>query len=267
MFLKIGLALSAVAAVFAVATIAIVATLDEPKKPVASSTETTAEKPLALQRSYREKPKSSAERQTVTEEAPPVERQIPAKEAPVEERGVSPQEAPTSGEATPLPAGNPGWSAPEEGELALLEEPRRFAPDPNAGLTLTLPSLGVYDAPVYDSDSPAALDAGVGHVPETSMPWDESPHKNTYLAAHRLGYEGTGSRLLFYELDQLRRGDVVVLRGRGKTYRYKVTEKMVVGPTDSGVMGRVVGRDMVSLQTCTPVPTFEKRLVVRADRI
>jgi sortase A len=262
MLLKIGLALSTVAAVFAVATIALVATRDEPEKPVASSAETTAEKPLALQRSYREKPEPSAKRQTVTEKAPPVERQTP-----VEERGVSPQKTPISGEATPLPAGNPGWSVPEEDELARLEEPRRFAPDPDAGLTLTLPSLGVYGAPVYDSDSPAALDAGVGHVPETSMPWDESPHKNTYLAAHRLGYEGTGSRLLFYELDQLQRGDVVVLRGRGETYRYKVTEKMVVGPTDSAVMGRVVGRDMVSLQTCTPIPTFEKRLVVRADRI
>jgi sortase A len=32
-------------------------------------------------------------------------------------------------------------------------------------------------------------------------------------------------------------------------------------------MGQVRGRDMVSLQTCTPIPTFEKRLVVRAERV
>jgi sortase A len=32
-------------------------------------------------------------------------------------------------------------------------------------------------------------------------------------------------------------------------------------------MGQVVGRDMVTLQTCTPIPTFEKRLIVRADRV
>jgi sortase A len=31
-------------------------------------------------------------------------------------------------------------------------------------------------------------------------------------------------------------------------------------------MGHLRGRDIVSLQTCTPIPTFEKRLVVRADR-
>jgi len=134
-------------------------------------------------------------------------------------------------------------------------------------MTLTIETLGVNDAPVFDSDAPQALDQGVAHVPETSMPWDRGAQRNVYLAAHRLGYEGTGSRLLFYELDRLGRGDEVVLEGRGGTYRYRVTEKLVVEPWDSWVMGQVRGRDMVSLQTCTPIPTFEKRLVIRADRV
>ena len=160
-----------------------------------------------------------------------------------------------------------GFPVPDENEIARLDEPRRFAPDPGADLTLTLPSLGVRNAPVYDSDSSRALEAGVGHVPETSMPWDGGEQRNTYLAAHRLGYPGTGSRLLFYELDKLQQGDEVVLRGKSKTYRYKVSEILVVDPDDSWVMGQVRGRDMVTLQTCTPVPTFEKRLVIRADRV
>jgi sortase A len=134
-------------------------------------------------------------------------------------------------------------------------------------MTLTVPALGVYDAPVFDSDAPQALDSGVGHVPETSMPWDGGAQRNVYLAAHRLGYEGTGSRLLFYQLDTLGSGDEVILEGGGRTYRYRVAEKLVVDPTDSWVMGQVRNRDMVSLQTCTPIPTFEKRLVVRADRV
>ena len=167
-----------------------------------------------------------------------------------------------------LAAGEPAFSSlPDEAELARLDEPRRFAPDPNAGLTLTVPSLGVQGAPVYDSDSESALADGISHVPETSMPWTRSPHRNVYLAAHRIGYPGSGSRLMFYELDQLRRGDEVILKGRGKTYRYRVSEILVVDWNESWVMGQVVGRDMVSLQTCTPIPTFEKRLVVRADRI
>ena len=32
-------------------------------------------------------------------------------------------------------------------------------------------------------------------------------------------------------------------------------------------MGQVRGRDIVTLQTCTPYPTFEERLIVRADRV
>ncbi len=166
-----------------------------------------------------------------------------------------------------LAAEDAGYPVPDENEIARLNTPKRFAPDSRADLTLSLPSLGVRNAPVYDSDSSRALEAGVGHVPETSMPWDRGAQRNTYLAAHRLGYPGTGSRLLFYELDKLGKGDEVILRGKGETYRYKVSEILVVDPSDSWVMGQVRNRDMVTLQTCTPVPTFEKRLVIRADRV
>ena len=195
--------------------------------------------------------KSAVEPQPVAEEEPAVEEPVVESQP---QRGA-------------LAAGEEGFPVPDEGEIARLDEPKRFAPDPGANLTLSLPSLGVRNAPVYDSDSSRALKAGVGHVPETSMPWDGGDQRNTYLAAHRLGYPGTGSRLLFYELDKLEQGDEVVLRGKGKTYRYRVSEILVVDPDDSWVMGQVRGRDMVTLQTCTPVPTFEKRLVVRADRV
>jgi sortase A len=150
--------------------------------------------------------------------------------------------------------------------LRAAEEPRRFAPEADAALTLTIPALGVYNAPIFDSDSPDALSRGVGHVPETSMPWDEGAQRNVYLAAHRVGYQGAGGRLLFYNLGELGSGDEVILEGRGQTYRYRVTETLVVDPEESWVMGHVRGRDIVSLQTCTPIPTFEKRLIVRADR-
>ena len=53
----------------------------------------------------------------------------------------------------------------------------------------------------------------------------------------------------------------------GTSYRYRVSEVLITGPTDVWVMGQVRGRDMVTLQTCTPYPTFQKRLIVRADRV
>jgi sortase A len=43
-----------------------------------------------------------------------------------------------------------------------------------------------------------------------------------FLAGHYLGYPGTASHLVFYNLDKLRHGDEVVLEGRGdRTYRYR----------------------------------------------
>ncbi len=41
---------------------------------------------------------------------------------------------------------------------------------------------------------------------------------------------------------------------------------LVVDPDESSVMEQLRGRDVVSLQSCTPIPTFEQRLVARADR-
>jgi sortase A len=190
----------------------------------------------------------------------------PASELP-EPNGESRREARPEPRQTALQAGEGDWTAPSNEELNAIDEPRHFAPDPNAALTLTVPALGVYDAPVLDSDAPWALASGVVHVPETSMPWDEGAQRNVYLAAHRLGLPDAASRLLFYNLDDLGSGDEVILKGQGENYRYRVSETFEVGPAASWVMGQVRGRDMVSLQTCTPIPTFEKRLVVRADRV
>ncbi len=187
------------------------------------------------------------------------------------EEAISPEQRPEEPRPeaadAPAPLMGEGWEAPSGEEISTADGPRRYAPAQGAALTLSIPALQVYDAPVFDSDSPDALNRGIAHVPETSMPWDGGAQRNVYLAAHRIGYAGTGSRLVFYHLDRLKEGDAVVLKGRGETYRYRVSEVMVVDPTDSWVMGQVQNRDMVSLQTCTPIPTFEKRLVVRAARI
>ena len=135
-------------------------------------------------------------------------------------------------------------------------------------MVLTIHSMGIYSAPVFDSVSQWALANGVAHIPETSLPWSQSAQRNVFLAGHRMGYRGTWSRMIFYNLDKLREGDEVVLEDRAGTfYRYRVSEVLITDPTDVWVMGQVRGRDMVTLQTCTPYPTFAKRLIVRADRV
>ena len=168
-----------------------------------------------------------------------------------------------------LPAAeNDDWPRPTQQEIQEANSPRHYHLVPGAVMGLTIDAIGIHDAPVFDSDGYNALVQGIAHVPGTSWPWSPTPQRNVYLAGHRMGYRGTWSRMLFYNLDKLQRGDSVVLRDRsGRSYEYRVSEVLVVEPTDAWVMGQVRGRDMVSLQTCIPLYTFDKRLIVRADRV
>jgi sortase A len=133
-------------------------------------------------------------------------------------------------------------------------------------MSLTVEALGLYDVPIISSPSYEVLDRGLMHEPETSLPWDGGAGRNVFVAGHYLGWPGTASHLVFYNLDKLRRGDEVVLEDSGgRVYRYRVSESFEAGPEESWVMGQEVGRDMLTLQTCIP-PLYEERLIVRADR-
>ena len=168
-----------------------------------------------------------------------------------------------------LPAAeNDNWPKPTPQEVQRANSPRHYHLIPGAVMGLTIDAIGIHDAPVFDSDGYEALVNGIAHVPGTSWPWSPAPQRNVYLAGHRMGYRDTWSRMLFYNLDELEKGDKIVLKDRsGRSYEYRVSEIFQAEPTDAWVMGQVRGRDMVSLQTCTPLYTFEHRLIVRADRI
>jgi sortase A len=161
-----------------------------------------------------------------------------------------------------------GWADPTKGELKRANTQRHYELLPGAIMGLTIEAIGIYDVPVFDSDGRWALASGVAHHPQTSLPWSQSAKRNVYLAGHRIRYRGTWSRMIFHNLDKLKERDKVVLKDRtGTSYRYRVSEVFIADPRDVWVMGQVKGRDMVTLQTCTPFPTFEKRLIVRADRV
>ena len=136
------------------------------------------------------------------------------------------------------------------------------------GLWLTVPKMSrVQDLPVLSgpADDEAALAESALRVAGTGLPWQEEA--NVYIAGHRIGFEGEASHLVFYDLDALQEGDEVILTdASGTPYVYRVFRSFVVGPSDYHVTEPVPGKkNVVSLQTCTPVPTFEERLVVQAE--
>src|SRR5919202_6092423 len=125
-------------------------------------------------------------------------------------------------------------------------------------LYLTVPEIGLEDVAVHNSLSEEELDDSAIHLPDTGFPWQ--PGSNTYIAGHRMGYFGTDSFIVFFRLNELARGDEIILEDSlGRGYDYRVTEQMVVGPEDVQVMDPVAGESTITLQTCT-LPDYSDRL-------
>ena len=142
-----------------------------------------------------------------------------------------------------------------------------------AMMSLSVPAMGISDIPVVEGTSEASLSQGAGHLPGTGYPW--VPGSNTYIAGHRIGYPGTPSDHVFWNLPNLGLGDEILLtESNGTTYTYAVSEIFEVSPTDLSVTAPT-GGDVVSLQTCiedygdywTPGPNWFVRYVVRAERV
>src|ERR687885_2469932 len=133
-------------------------------------------------------------------------------------------------------------------------------------LELTVPKMARVDnLPVYDApwDSETALDVSAGHLDISGFPWQEG--SNVYIAGHRMGFPGTKSFLVFYDLDVLEEGDEVFLTDSdGTKYTYKVFDKYVADPTDWTPMEPIPGKNVVTLQTCT-LPDYTQRLIVQAE--
>lgn len=134
-------------------------------------------------------------------------------------------------------------------------------------MTISIPKLGLEDLEVPTSDSQVVLDQeGIIHLDDTGLPWQKG--SNTVIVGHALGFMRTEVPYVFYELDQMEPGDEILIKDEaGKEYVYEVYDMMTVRPEDFWVTYPESGKTIVSLQTCTPIPTFENRLIVRGELV
>ena len=139
-------------------------------------------------------------------------------------------------------------------------------PPGDARMTLTVPELRRVDhVPVYTgaTNDEGALHDGTLHVRGTGFPWQEG--SNVYIAGHRMGFPGTKSYLVFWDLNTLENGDKVILTdSNGTKYTYSVYESLVVNPDALHVTKPVSGKSVITLQTCT-LPDYNQRLIVQAE--
>jgi sortase A len=148
------------------------------------------------------------------------------------------------------------------------EEAGAPPPKKNTTMELTIPSMKrVRDVPVYTgtASDESALHDGTLHLKGTSFPWQQNA--NVYIAGHRLGYPHTKSWLVFWDLNELRRGGRVVLTDSdGTKYIYRVYDRFILAPNDTSATKQVAGMNVISLQTCT-LPNYTERLIVRAELV
>lgn len=136
-------------------------------------------------------------------------------------------------------------------------------------MLLTVPKLSHLDKspiPTAPGGDEEALKNNAGvHMEGTGYPWQEG--SNVYISGHRMGYPGTPSFRTFYKLEDLEKGDEVILTDAGRTdYTYRVYETLEVGPEKVDVTLPIPGKSIVSLQTCT-LPDYTRRVIVRAEMI
>jgi sortase A len=130
---------------------------------------------------------------------------------------------------------------------------RHAAPGDPLG-RIEIPSLGVGYVFVSGA-SRDELRKGPGHYQGTALPGERGTvgiagHRTTYLAPFR-------------RIDELRRGDAIVVRMPYGRFRYRVEGSMVVSPRSTTPLRRV-RHDRLALTTCTPPFSAAKRLIVTA---
>lgn len=129
---------------------------------------------------------------------------------------------------------------------------------------LRIPRLGEnYRVPIVEGVSLDVLATGVGHYPQTALPGRVG---NFSVAGHR----ATNGEPFAY-LDQLRKGDPVVVETRTTWYTYRVASESIVEPTQVDVILPVPGKPdveptqrLMTLTTCNPRWASYQRLIFHA---
>lgn len=159
-------------------------------------------------------------------------------------------------------------------------QPQNIIVDPNADVPVSaeekmiIPKINV-DAPtVYDvgpsnEEQLAAMANGIAHVKYPGATAKPGQVGNAVYSGHSSSdWTDTGAyKFIFVQLERLAVDDVIYINHNSKRYTYKVFETKVVKPTDVGSLNYTGNDPIITLITCTPLGTAEKRLLVFAKQV
>ncbi|WP_283683587.1 class C sortase [Parablautia sp. Marseille-Q6255] len=123
-----------------------------------------------------------------------------------------------------------------------------------------IPSINI-SLPIYHGTSEQTLEAGAGHLKESSFPIGGA---STHCVI--TGHTGLSHAKLFTDLAELKVGDLFFLSVCGETLAYEVDQIKTVFPSDLEELAIIPGKDLCTLVTCTPYGVNSHRLLVRGKR-
>ncbi|WP_185762555.1 sortase [Bacillus methanolicus] len=86
-------------------------------------------------------------------------------------------------------------------------------------------------------------------------------NQNFVIAGHRSYTYGK----FFNRLDELQKGDYIIINVQNKVLTYKVFNKKIVKPTETDIIYPIKNKSMVTLVTCHPKYSDKQRLIVFAE--
>lgn len=153
-----------------------------------------------------------------------------------------------------------------------------YLPSPSSGslmpgnteeFSINIPKINA-QAPIIPDVDPwsqdtygKALQKGVAQARGTVLPGEKG---TSFLFAHssEVPWRMTRQNTAFLRLSELESGDEIVIKRGGNEYKYTVESKQEVWPNETQYL-QPSPKNQLILQTCTPVGTSLKRLLVFAQ--
>ena len=160
-------------------------------------------------------------------------------------------------------------------------DPQNIIVDPNTSIAvdpaltnIIIPKINV-DAPVDYNAAPdqpsqlAAMKNGLAYFGIAGANSKPGQVGNTPVAGHSSNdvLESGSYKFIFAQLEKVEVGDIVYANYQGTRYTYTVTKKEVVLPTEVSRLVYATDKPLLTLITCTPLGTAQKRLLVTAEQV
>lgn len=159
-------------------------------------------------------------------------------------------------------------------------EPQNIIVNPAADMTVSeeprmiIPKINV-DAPVVYGVSPEhdaqmkAMEKGIAHFAIAGASAVPGQAGNAVFAAHSSNdaFASGDYKFVFAQNEKLAKDDVIYMHYQGKRYTYAVTKTEVVMPNEVSKVQLQTDKPMLTLVSCVPLGTAEKRLLIFAEQI